>query len=318
VSGGPDCRAAIQAAIDAAAVVGHNRVVIPRGEWHISGSISLQSHTKLMGVAHRYSNLRQTPSWAPTSGFPAFIETPQDAQGTGSLGFLGCDVVMTVGAVNTFRWSLYKWGLGRKSHTFAASYTWDWIPPTTLEPARYGFQFDGPTCGGRHYGLEGNGRGYNGKDTRVVKVNGTRQALHLYGMQTEIQKGAGTAGNPDANTEIVDSSNVRVYMTKREGTASTLLCTNSDNVAWYGGAAMRGTLADSTGAASHYYHFNGGSTNLLVACALTQSTQNDVSGTNMIYEDTSVGGGAAHAILWPSGCSVYKRGTIDDSFMAID
>ncbi len=311
---GVDNRAAIQAAIDAAAAAGHNRVFLPKGTFEIGApGIILGADTKLfgMGLGDR-STLYTHASWTPPDGStPPIVSTVDSASGTAYLGFLTIHC-RDSGSARTHFNSL-RWQVGRFSATACLSLNRDYVSPTNLvsltPQIRMWITGNG---GGRHYGYNTETIGLGGADSRGLKISDTTgEPIHVYGVNSESVKRAledATTGYMRTNIEITNADNVRLYSMKREGSAPTCIITDCRNVALYAGGGFMETHQDNN-------QVLGSSSGILIAMILTQAHNATASGTN-VYEDVA-GGGGSFSIGWPNGVSLYKRGILDTAAVVI-
>lgn len=296
----------INAAINSAAAAGHNRVVGRHGDYLVDGTVQMRTHTQLLGCGIEKTRIYTHSSWRPTSN-EFVVQTASDAAGTARLGYLsvlGRSLPTSSNGTTPYnRFDLLRWRVGRYSSTYCIQTDYEYIPSSLVTPARRCYTIEGPG-GGRHYGVEKQGRGFNGVDARVVLVQSTAQPLHLYGCQTEISKGEPSGTTPEANIELRNAANVRIYSMKREGSSPSVLVNDSANVGIYGSGAMR------FGVAPGYVSVQGSSTNVIAAAILVQHHGSAAIGYT-VREDLDTT--AQDGVPWPNGVSLYKRGHLDDA-----
>ncbi|MBN1674034.1 MAG: hypothetical protein JXR37_23490 [Kiritimatiellae bacterium] len=314
---GTDDRAQIQRAIDDARAAGHNRVVIPKGVFHIgSPGLMLHKDTRLMGAGQSVTTLRWHDGWLPTTQV-YLVNTADDAAATTFLGYLTLLAPTTpnIPLAHDFV-GHYHWRAGR--HSMTAALDLNLMMRTSKvkgQPTTF-VEFSG-AGGGRHFKLcnpyntamSGN---YHA-DSRVLVVKGTTEPLWLYGVNMEFSK----RGSPymATNIEIVNARNVRIIGPKREGVSPTAIITDSANVAILASGGMRGPVRVGGG----YLEITGTSHGILAACFNTQTAGRGgppaPNGPAMIRE--AMAGRRPVAIPWPTMVSLYKRGELDDEAMSI-
>lgn len=299
----------INAAINSAAAAGHNRVLLRAGTYYVGDTINMLAHTQLIGTGLNQTIIYTHSSWRPTSGSPYIIETANDANGTAFIGHLKTMGRMLPTSSNNWapygRFSAVNWRVGKNSRIYDVNFDYEYVVPSYYTPARTMLNVTG-NGGGRIYGPEKNGRGFNHVDARVVKVQSTTQPLQLYGCQCEISKKEPPGSIPYTNIEVRNAQNVRIYSMKREGQSPSVMIHDCINVACYGGGSMLGQ--EKT-----YYGVYGSSTNILIAMQLVQAHTNSSIGHYTVVEDLNTS--AVNGIVWPRGVSVYKRGHLADTSM---
>lgn len=294
----------INAAISSAAYAGHNRVVLRRGTYYVGDTIDMQAHTQLLGTGLNMTEVMVDDSWQPVSGNPYMVDTANDANGTAFVAHL---TLMGRSLPNSYnRHNHFRWRTGRLSGTYGIAADNEYMVPNTPTPSRQVYTFEG-YGGGRHYGIEKNGRYYNGVDARVVRVQSTSQPLSLYGLQAEIAKQQPAGTDPWTNVEVNGASNVRIYGGKREGSAPTVTMVDAQNVACYCGGQMLGNDMDLG-----YYGVRGNSDGILVACEFVNNHSATAQNYTLLEDRDS---SPAIGVVWPGGVSLYKRGEIDDDAM---
>jgi hypothetical protein len=326
----PDCRAGLQAAIDAAEA-GNGRVFLPRGSWCIgSPGIVLKSKTVLFGVAQSKSQLIPHWNWVPLTGNPPIVDTVDNTEATTQL--VNLMVVMPQvrgttqsytsrsGATNTVlsgnRFNMVNWRVGRKS-VFSNIYLWvqyqangySGLPKQELLITGSG--------GGRFYSYAGGFNDATNQDTdfSLIKIDGTSQPIWIYACNVEMGgKGTSTGPSPITNILINNASNIRIFQTKREGSAPTLVLLNAHNVAHYASGKLGRTY--NTTVPSNFY-----------PGSVYSESYVDTASTNIMFASRTVfwGGVATQKCVYDqaSGLStdnqtsvcLYLKGQIDDSVM---
>ena len=308
-----DSRTAIQDAINAANTAGHNRVFIPGGTFYISNTINMLANTKLFGTSRETTAIFVHSSWAPTTGAPIMIDTPDNSEGHAFLGRMRIrrrTVPGTVLANTTNRFTNFRWRVGKFSSTAILHLDDEFLAAQYENAPRQDIIFTG-NGGGRHYGIENADAGSNGVEFRVVKVANTSQPLSLYGLNTETTKDAPAGAVSLACSEFIGCSNVRSYGTKREGQSASTRIVNANNIATY---AHGGMLNSGQPSQPGYNQVIGECNDILMGMILLQKMDNTSTG-NLIRQNTTIGGIAqtVHTIVWGNSCSLYKLGTINDA-----
>jgi hypothetical protein len=310
-------RAAIQAAIAAAETNGHNRVFLRNATFGIGENpaggygIRLAKDTQLFGAsaAQEYgATLWTHSSWTPETGFPYLLDTTDDEFGIASLSTLRLMVRRNGGTGGTStvpysqdRFNNLRWRNGRNSWTWGFSILNAFIPVEIVTNARHEWEIVGGG-GGRHYSYVGLDKSGGHVDWRSLYIFGTDEPLLIYGPNCEAQKIISTM--PREAWEVTGAENVRFYGVKKEGRATQLRVTDSQNVAIFGYS----TNAQLT--QPDHIEFFGDSNNLLAA--LIMNNDAPVSATNyQLVEDLDAT--ALVGVTFPEGVSIYKRGEIDDA-----
>jgi hypothetical protein len=146
----------------------------------------------------------------------------------------------------------------------------------------------------------------NHADHREVYIEGTREPLWFYGLNSEITK-TNTfrwGGVPcDANVEIVDGQNIVILGMKREGISPSLILRDCRNVALFSSGALREEMFAGSGG---YLQIYGDSGDLLIANVLGQTAWSVSNSEPQLIEVLT--GGVTNQVMWPDGVSLYKRG----------
>jgi hypothetical protein len=322
----PDSLAACQSAILAAKIAGHNRVLVPRGFFYNSATLDLEPDTKLFGVSSQYSKIGAKQSWQPTSKVH-ILRTADDPDGTCQVAELACSArSLDPGLSNDptnippdFDWfSWIHWRTGRFSSSIwrVNSKQFPVAAQNATQPHDYHY-FTG-NGGGRHYSLtDQSGRGYTVPESIGLRIEGTSQPMQLYGFNPEMGKGGSQATQSVGTaSRITDASNIRIYSTKREGSASTMLLTNVTNFAHYGSGREYAGSSNTDGiSASH--HVKGDSDDFLFSC-IVHDGSNVTGDPDQYHSYENINGQAAVGINYPNGVSLHKRGELDDDVMHLE
>ncbi len=316
-----DDLAVIQRAVDDASAAGHGRVFIPKssadgsssGAFLLSGTLVLRSNTVLFGASKNYvSELRTHASWRPAVAAD-IVRTENDVTGAPYLGDLAIATDITL---YRHPFTFVHWRAGAASETFdlRMEVPYEFNPPANSNHYT-GVRFSG-SAGGRHYFYpEGeldkvaNATSFyvsnNGNQYRMLRIEGTTQPLWLYGYNLE----GGKRDRRDYDAEIRDAANVRWVGWKREGACSMLRLENATNFALYAAGAMREALA----ADRAMFDITGACSGILFANVLIQADEGTNAPSATLRE--TIDGQPTHAVVYPAGVSLYKRGAIDDDAM---
>lgn len=337
---GSDDLTAIQKAIDEASAAGHGRVFIPKGKYLIGNTLVLKSNTVLMGAGGNISEIAAHPSWIPAAGKNAIlVQAVDDPAATTALGFTFFTIphqeykltpeemlsplpIEKIPPRNLF--TLLQWRAGKNSMTFSARTNRDWPKLTQSHIPGPLLHFTG-NGGGRHYGLQPRAQSAH-KDNRGILIEGTNEPLAFYGLNSEKNyspdKSELDGGNPNrwldanavaTNIEIIDSSNVRLYSIKREGSSPTLIVRDSHNIALFASGAMRNPTHPNMGG---YLQIFGNSSDILISTVVVQHVKsldkkNGADEEPLLLEQ--IEGQPLVRVSWPESLSIYKRGGLDDS-----
>jgi hypothetical protein len=275
-----DNRAAVQTAIDQAQAAGHGRVFLGGGRIYIGAPLILRSKTKLMGTGLGRTRVCASSFWVPTSGYVFMITTDNYKNATTSLSFLSIDTPRLRGSFSlnsTTGYDMYTgdrfsgihWRAGRHSKIGHIYLEREYLENILRHPMNYMYLTD--NGGGRHYGIGADGRGNSGRKYRAVRMESTTEPTHFYAFNLEAGKSTSNLiFTPETNAELINCKNVRIYGTKREGDASTIIITDCDNIAYYSaGGAMLTTIRYGEVPSSHIY-VKGSSTNILITLSQPQ------------------------------------------------
>jgi len=87
------------------------------------------------------------------------------------------------------------------------------------------------------------------------------------------------------------------------------LINDSTNVGFYGLGRQEAPSI------SYVARITGTSNNIILAPLLQDQSNRSYDGTDMVREDLD--GDSTYTIEWPTGCSIYRRGTPDDAAATI-
>lgn len=190
---------AIQWAIDH-----YKKVFIPKGDFVVSAPLRLKSNTQLLGAGKTYTNLIASDDWAHEEHI--MIKSPADPDATTLIAFFNLWVNVHV----HHDMKRVEWKTGRNSIIKDIDVTSN-IAPVTDHKLFYTLHISGPASGGRIYGWGGHGDGRLSSNPgfRDIFVDGSRQGLSFYGVNTE-------SSYSDVQFEIRNSKNVNIYYFKAE------------------------------------------------------------------------------------------------------
>jgi hypothetical protein len=264
----------------------------------------LNSNTKLFGVSQNYSRLISNSSWSAGHG-KFMVETVNDQNATTYLGSVTLyynathESDITAGCVH--------WMAGRNSMIFLTKVRKAWGSYYGLQ-VRHSFRFTG-SAGGRHFISPHDVDGATNSDSRHLYIEGTNQPLCFYGLNVESTKH--TKAHPNlpvmgSNIEIVNSKNIRIYSTKREGRSPTIIIRDSQNIGYYGMGRFNGGIWSGIGG---YIQILGNSANIVFAPVVLDNIHGS-GGYPMLME--AITGLIPEQIDWPGNVSIYKRGELSD------
>ena len=312
-----DSEPAFTDAIAAAKAAGHNTVVIPRKAYAFKSKVTTDKDTIMIGVHPFKSRIFPHADWRPTSNV-FMMETPDEVTGTGHMSMFGFIMREIDGSFTSpagpyqFGWfSWVNWRIGRNSTAIWQARSREFVNSSfDTQNGRFYYHFEGG-AGGKHYALgEHKGRNWGATGNRQIRISGTSEPMHLYGVAVESTKQG--AEDVRYNIEILNSSNIRLYSSKREGDSPTCRYFNSSNIAFYGS----GRQQLGTGHPINGVHVIDGTSDDILIAPITKDelNLNTDTGKSMLYEDIGFG---VIRVDWPQGVSLYKRGTIDDAAATI-
>jgi len=235
-TGYTDSTAAIQKAINAS-----DRVFLPRGDYVISGTLSLNPNTQFFGVPGLRSRI-MAPYWTPTDGqIHPLVSTANSATGKTVVSDISIelDVYPSTNSPNvtyaqTFL-NAIDWQTGASSIQNQLSISLDWVAGPDVSSAPRKIIHVMNNGGGRWYGTQmqlccANGNRSNNPEFRTLMVDGTQAQgalapLTIYGSNPEHAS--------QSFLQLSAASNVRFLGIKSE-TIALADVSNSDNVMFAG------------------------------------------------------------------------------------
>jgi hypothetical protein len=220
-TGTVDSTTAIRQTIAAAHANGRDEVFLPRGNYVISGTLTLYPNTRFFGIPGGYAALH-APYWNTGGKVEPYLKVGDavaNAAGTRAGRAIVSDLYFglptlgssTVSATAQSYLTAIDWQTGRSSvlnQVFAGFQYNQGLK--VAAPARNIVQVDG-TGGGRWYGLQiGGDYGPNASTGYQVKVANATAPLSIYGSNIEHAAGHSFYG-------FIDSANIRVLGSKTEG-----------------------------------------------------------------------------------------------------
>lgn len=216
------------------ALAKHDKVLVPKGTFIVSDTLTLGPNQHLFGVAKHLSIIEAASKWKAEPGV-AIITTADDAAAHTSLSS-----VLIERPRNLPTLPLLDWRAGRNSvvRDISASVSDDNAPRSgRASPDKIGTFVIRGNGGGRWYGLSAEWNRMN-KDTaakgyRHLAIRGTHEPLAMYGLNIE-------RGLSDPQIEIADAANIGIYYLKSEtldsdkGHAGVLQINRSQNVSIFG------------------------------------------------------------------------------------
>lgn len=210
--------------------INENEIVfLPKGIYRISRTLNLRPQTKIIGVHKSFSivAVRRDEGYFTDNARPRpLLETADSKNADTVLAFCGLYVPYEVPGAYALKWSA-----GRKSVCRDVDYL-------LMPGAGYGrrtpphaprvtpFVKITGAGGGKWYNFE-LGKGLADPGYRQIIVEGTSQPLAFYHLCPE-------GVRSEANMEITDSRNVRLYGFKGEGNTFMIWVRNSDNISLFG------------------------------------------------------------------------------------
>lgn len=215
---------AIQKAIDE-----NDIVFLPKGHYVVSKTIALRPGTKIFGVSHTCSNIMIESGgafFANANNPKAVLETPDTAEGNNVLAFFSATIPMSAAGAHSFlhqsggstiiacRFAYHHYSAEEEGKFFVDNERF--TPPTVARGHASGKWY-------MHYEEQQS----KGADCRQLLIEGTRQPLAFYHLNVE-------HANFDAQMEIRNCENVRIFGLKSERNNVVLRVTRSRNVSLYG------------------------------------------------------------------------------------
>ena len=324
-TGVTDNRAAFNAAMAAAQAAGHNRVFLPIGLYPVSSpGVSMLSNTVLFGIGQRSSQIYPYYTWVPSS--QAFVVTSANsASGTAQLANM-C-------ICNPQTWGSFTSPDGPNSGNWFGDVNWQTGAASSIFNVLMMVEYDlsgieaigNPHTAYLAYTNNGGGSLFGFISAGVIddecfgyvslSINGTSQPLWIYSLNSEGNDNEQSGYAMQNNYSITNASNVRIYGHKQEGRAPACVITNSNNIGIYaafggitgaidnaGGSEPGGTVPTS------FYTIDSPSNNLLIAHALP--CRFEITGLETLLDE-----GTGASVPYPNGCTLYKKGTINDAVM---
>ncbi len=208
----------------------------PKGKYPIKSTLTLQRHTKMMGIQPALSILQTHPQWQP-SAITDMVKTVNDAQGETVVAFMQ---LLTDQSKTNNKFNNLHWMVGKKSVIYATRKTGNY---PAADASNNGCR-NGPGWGTNNswlwYSGNGGGRMWGAdasssncprwsKEHRAILVDGTTQPLIMYGLNPEDGHGEQDSEREGFMTEIRNAKNVSVRSHKSEN-ANSLLVRNSENI----------------------------------------------------------------------------------------
>jgi hypothetical protein len=172
--------------------------------------------------------------------------------------------------------------------------------------------------GGRHYGNHNRNHLSTERNlgARHIYIDSTDQPVSFYGANMEMGK-SHRCGVPTTNLEITGATaGMRLYGTKREGRAGTGVIHNSTNVGIFGQGKMTGA-AGGPGATSDqaYFSITGTSNHVVIGPHIVGTNIESANAASWMVKEqiAATGNTTFNASPWPTGVTLYKRGTLDDT-----
>ncbi len=315
---------AIEAAIAAAEAAGHNRVFVPKGNFYIDERIEMRPDTVFFGMGTYVSFIATRANWQPT-GITFMLRSANDANGTAHLS--GITLMNKrnhgsgdggLGGAKGFDWfSRIHWRTGRHSSLIGPLGKEEWFDGMgdDVDPDKLSLGISNTkrqfyvtnNGGGKFYSIMGLYNGaYGHVDSRVMLIEGTSEPLHIYGLNGEAGKRTEAPGHH--MTEIIGASNIRIYGSKREGGGSTTYINDSNNIGIYGQGRQNSGLQG-------VHVIVGSSDDIVIGLSLKDKPNSGIGSDGNPYENLD--GESQVQIDWVTGCSIYRRGTPDDSQVEI-
>ena len=209
-------------------------IFLPKGVYPIKNTIVLGKDTHLIGLVPNFSEIRVHPLWEPGRRVDA-LGTVNDASATTAISNLQVNIDATKD--NNF-FDAIHWQAGKNSVIYYAHVDEFGAPgPSKCQSSseQYGSErndyYFSDSGGGRVWGTSSGGGGcskYHEK-YRGFLVDGTTQALTLYGINPEDGHGETISEREGFQAEIRNAKNVSVRSHKSED-ANSLLVRNSENI----------------------------------------------------------------------------------------
>jgi len=223
-TGRTSVRAALQAAIDK-----HEKILLPKGQYLLDGTITLRAHTKLFGISPCNVEFLTAESWKPAKETP-IITTDNAPDGTAMLGNIL--IVYRTSPAGTYHFNALTWRVGRRSVLrYVVGKSADYLDVKTTEgyPVSTFRVRDGG--GGRWYScVHGHKKETNHPDYRILTIENTTEPLTFYNY-------GGIHSRSTADQALIrNAQNVRFisYNLEPPGHNNVYHAIHSRNLAFYG------------------------------------------------------------------------------------
>jgi len=184
------------------AIAAGDKVFIPRGNYKVSGTIKLNEHTKLFGIARHLTSLEPL-GWSAEENTP-IIESADSKDSTNVLANMKIELYRTRDKIYAI-----KWMAGRNSIVNSVWICWDFDPNSTSPNVLQRVIITG-NGGGRWYNHTSEiGWNTNPEGHRSVLIDGTTEPLTFYMFHNQHIKS-------DSISEVKNASNVTFYGVKTE------------------------------------------------------------------------------------------------------
>lgn len=302
--------------INSALNSGKQYVLLGKGDWYIDKPVLIPENVNLFGANSRWSCLRTIAggTFTPNSGY--IIDTVDSATSTTSVA--NVNFTQTLASGNTSNWNagLIRWRVGKSGSVFAV-YNRSNSSTVFQTDKRYIYYVTGngagPIYNANQYATRAEGSANLLTRTVMIKDKTSSDVIRFYGFNLETTKG-NEAPISEYACEIDNSSHIRMYAWKREGSSASLKITNGNNIGLYGSGRVT-TNQIGKGSANIHYNILGTSNNILITLCgtdipgggtLTQAQLN--VGTTMLREN--IIGLPVITTSWPDGLSIYMRGNL--------
>lgn len=275
------------------AINSYSKIFLPRGQYNISGTLTLKKDTQIYGVPIG-SRLYRTSSWTPTT-FTPFIDTVDSATGTAYIGNIAINLPGgTTDPISLTYLTGMKWRVGRHSMVYQVRVKPAYSTDQTSYARRL-YQVVG-SGGGRWFGIQPDCLSMSRTwdlttyDFAIIGIEGTSEPITLYGPNPE---------KTQLHFIVKNAANVRVPYLKTEGSEMTRIV-NSNNVMWLGNTGSNGD--------NYRKYLVDNSTNVLIANAGSYASVHTID--EMIREQNMSNSQMVDGI---NDVSIYKRGTFNDA-----
>jgi len=210
--------------------VNENEILfLPKGIYRITRTLRLKPNTKIIGVHKAFSIIavREDEGYFTDSAKPKpLVETADSKDADSVLAFCGLYVPYEVPGAYALEWSAGRNSICRDVDYMLMPGTGYGRRTPDHAPRITPFVKITGAGGGKWYNFE-LGKGLVNSGYRQILVQGVSEPLAFYHLCPE-------GARSEANMEIVDSRNVRLYGFKGEGNTFMLWVRNSDNISLFG------------------------------------------------------------------------------------